>query len=339
LTDRVTGIQDLGLAAVAQLAGVSTATVSNTINRPEMVTARTREKVEAAIRELDFVPNQAAAALRTGFNRLLGLVIPDVVNPFYATIVDAVSDAADRSGYALALCVSHDDPEKELRQLDTLARQRAAGALVVPLTADSSRLELLRRIGSRLILVDRTADPAESCSVAIDDRLGGALATRHLLDRPGDGLTLVNGLRSIRQCEDRRAGARDALAERGIDPDSMREYETEAMTIEAGVEIGRRLVADGAARRVFCTNDQLAIGVIRGMAAEGVATPADAAVVGYGDLDLSTAGALPLTTVGQPKREMGRDAVAMLLAELTEGRAHEHVTTLLEPTLVVRGSA
>ncbi|MFJ4077109.1 LacI family transcriptional regulator [Curtobacterium sp. PhB137] len=333
------GIQDLGLAAVAQLAGVSTATVSNTINRPEMVTAKTRSKVEAAIRELDFVPNQAAAALRTGFNRLFGLVIPDVVNPFYATIVDAVSDAADRSGYSLALCVSHDDPAKELRQLDTLARQRAAGVLVVPLTADSSRLSMLRRIGSRLILVDRGADPGESCSVAIDDRHGGALAAEHLLDLPGDGLTLVNGLRSIRQCEDRRSGARSAVAGRGLDPDAIVEFETDAMTIDSGFDIGRRLVLAGAPRRVFCTNDQLALGVIRGMAAEGVRTPSDAVVVGYGDLALSTEGALPLSTVGQPKRAMGEAAVARLLAELTEGPRHHHTATLLEPELLVRESS
>ncbi|KQO62787.1 LacI family DNA-binding transcriptional regulator [Curtobacterium sp. Leaf261] len=333
------GIQDLGLAAVAQLAGVSTATVSNTINRPEMVTARTRGKVEAAIRELDFVPNRAAAALRTGFSRLFGLVIPDVVNPFYASIVDAVSDAADRDGYSLALCVSHDDPAKELRQLDTLAQQRAAGALVVPLTADSSRLSTLRKVGSRLVLVDRVADPAESCSVAIDDRLGGALAAGHLLDAPGQGLTLVNGLRTIRQCEDRRNGTRDALSDRGLDPARLVEYETDSMTIESGVAIGHRLATEGAPRRVFCTNDQLAIGVIRGLAASGVATPTDAVVVGYGDLAFSTEGALPLTTVGQPKRLMGDTAVQRLLAELREGDAHRHVTTLLEPTLVVRESS
>lgn len=109
----MTSPRDLGLAAVARLAGVSTATVSNTLNRPHVVSPATRDKVMAAIEELDFVPNRAAATLRQGYNRLLGLVIPDVVNPFYAAIVDAVSDAADRNRYAVALCVSHDDPAKE----------------------------------------------------------------------------------------------------------------------------------------------------------------------------------------------------------------------------------
>lgn len=333
------GIQDLGLAAVAQLAGVSIATVSNTINRPAMVTARTRSKVEAAIRELDFVPNQAAAALRTGFNRLLGLVIPDVVNPFYAAIVDAVSDAADRNDYSLALCVSHDDPARELRQLATLAQQRAAGALVVPLTADSSRLSLLRKVGSRLVLVDRRADPDESCSVAVDDRFGGILAVRHLLERPGHGISLVNGLSSIPQCEDRRSGALQAIAEQGLDPAALVEFETPEMTIESGVAIGGRIAASGAPRRVFCTNDQLAIGVIRGLESAGVHVPADAVVVGYGDLDLANEGSLPLTTVGQPKASMAESAVTLILDELQQGSAHHHEARLLEPHLLVRESS
>jgi LacI family transcriptional regulator len=317
---------------------VSTATVSNTLNRPHMVSPLTRDKVMAAIEALDFSPNRAAATLRQGHNRLIGLVIPDVVNPFYAAIVDAVSDAADRNRYAVALCVSHDDPAKELRHFDTLAEQRAAGALVVPVTADSSRLNQLHMVGARLILVDRVADPADGCSVAIDDVHGGSLAVDHLLDCAGSGIAIVTGSLSIPQCADRRAGARQALEAHGLDPDSLVEFEVEEMTIEAGIEVGRRIAASGAPRRIFCINDQLAIGVIRGLALEGVTVPGQAAVVGYGDLALGTEGTLPLTTVGQPKREMGDEAVTKLLSELQEGATHQHSTTIFDPQLIVRES-
>lgn len=334
----MTAPRELGLLGVARLAGVSTATVSNTLNRPQLVSPVTRDKVMAAIDALDFVPNRAAATLRQGFNRLLGLVIPDIVNPFYAAIVDAVSDAADRNRYAVALCVSHDDPVRELRQFDTLAEQRAAGALVVPVTADSSRLSQLRMVGARLILIDRVADPADACSVAIDDVHGGVLAVDHLLDCAGTGVSIVNGSLSIPQCADRRTGARQALSARGVDPESLVEFTVDEMTIEAGIEVGRRIAASGAPRRIFCINDQLAIGVIRGMALEGVSTPEQAAVVGYGDLALGTEGTLPLTTVGQPKREMGDAAVTKLLAELHEGSDHQHSATIFEPHLIVRGS-
>ena len=330
--------RNLGLAAVAQRAGVSTATVSNTLNRPEIVSPSTRERVQRAIEELDFVPNRAAATMRQGYNRLLGLVIPDIANPFYAAIVDAVVDAADRHRYAVALCASHDDPERERRHLSVLAEQRAAGALVVPLTADSSRLSQLRLVGSHLIVIDRVADTSDGCSVSVDDVHGGRLAVSHLLACEGSGITLVNGARTIPQCANRRDGARSALQHTGLDPESLTEYEVDEMTIDEGREIGRRIVADGAPRRIFCTNDQLATGVMRGLIDAGLAIPRDASVVGYGDLSLDSPERPLLTTVSQPKQALGEVSVSLLLEELTEGDSHRHVARVLQPELVVRSS-
>lgn len=329
----------LGVAAVARRAGVSTATVSNVINRPEIVSAATRAKVLAAIKELDFVPNRAAATLRQGSNRLVGLVVPEILNPFYAAITGAVADAADRAGYAVALCVSHDDPARELRHFETLAEQRAAGALVVPLSADPSRLSQLRMVGARLVLVDRVSAEHEGCSVAIDDVEGGRLAVEHLLRAGARSVALVNGPRSIPQCANRRTGARKALSAAGLDPDSLVEFGVEHMTVDEGRRVGIAIARTGAPRAVFCINDQLAVGVMRGLAEEGIPTPAGALVVGYGDLDLATEGALPLTTVGQPKRELGEFALGRLLAELAEGENHHHSATTLQPYLVVRDSA
>lgn len=330
--------QDLGVAAVARMAGVSTATVSNVLNRPHLVAPATQQRVLAAIAELDFVPNRAAAALRQGTNRVLGLVIPDIVNPFYAAIVDAVVDAADRNRYSVSLCVSHEDSAREKRHFDMLAEQRAAGALVVPISADWSRLSQLRMVGTRLIVVDRHVDEAEACSVAVEDVHGGDLAVSHLLAIAGDGVSIVNGSRTIVQCADRRTGARLALERAGQDPDALAEFEVAEMTIEEGIAAGRRIAETGAPRRIFCTNDQLAIGVMRGLADAGLDVPADAAVVGYGDLAFGNDEARRLTTVGQPKHEMGADAVAKLLAELREGVAHHHSATTFQPHLVIRES-
>jgi LacI family transcriptional regulator len=336
---------DIGFAAVARLAGVSNATVSNTLNRPEIVAPATRERVLAAIEELDFVPNRAAATLRQGTNRLIGLVIPDIANPFYSAIARGVTEAAAEHGYTVALCVSHDDPDLELRHFEMLAEHRAAGALVAPLTADASRLAQLRRVGSRLVLMDRTAPEGTGCSVAIDDVHGGELAVAHLLATPagaaGGPIVLVNGDLGIPQCADRREGARNAFAAAGLDPDDLREVTVAEMTVDAGRVAGREIAEQTPRPRgVFCTNDQLALGVIRGLEAGGRSVPEDVSVVGYGDLTLAADGRVPLTTVEQPKDELGRAAVEILLAELGADRAaHEHVTRTLEPRLVVRESA
>ena len=336
---------DIGFAAVARLAGVSNATVSNTLNRPEIVAPATRERVLAAIEELDFVPNRAAATLRQGTNRLIGLVIPDIANPFYSAIARGVTEAAAEHGYTVALCVSHDDPDLELRHFEMLAEHRAAGALVAPLTADASRLAQLRRVGSRLVLMDRTAPEGTGCSVAIDDVHGGELAVTHLLASPtpaSDGsIVLVNGDPAIPQCADRREGARNAFIAADLDPDDLREVTVDEMTVDAGRIAGRRIAGQTPRPTgVFCTNDQLALGVIRGLNDGGLAVPDEVSVVGYGDLALAADGRVPLTTVEQPKDELGRVAVEILLAELgTDRAAHEHVTRTLEPHLVVRESA
>ncbi|MBA8988871.1 LacI family transcriptional regulator [Curtobacterium pusillum] len=330
---------EIGFAAVAKLAGVSAATVSNTLNRPDIVSPATRERVLDAIDQLDFVPNRAAAALRQGTSKLLGLVIPDVVNPFYSAITRGVTEAAAARGYVVALCVSHDDVDQELAHFGHLAELRAAGAIVVPLTADPSRVRRLRMVGARLVLVDRSTSVDEGCSVAIDDVHGGHLAVDHLLDtRPGR-IVLVNGARSIPQCEDRRTGARSALEDRGFDPDALVEVTVDAMTIEAGTAVGASLAAD-APDAVFCTNDQLAVGVMRGLTRAGVRVPEDVAVIGYGDLELARDSLVPLTSIAQPKDELGRAAVEQLIAEIeTPADEHVHTAATFEPTLVVRSSA
>ncbi len=328
-------MKGIGLSRIADAAGVSVATVSNTINRPHLVADATRERVRQAMERLEFVPNRAAATLRRGSNKLLGVVVPELVNPFYAAITEAIAVAAGRRGYALALCVSHDDAAVELSHFEMLAEQRAAGAIVVPYSASEPRLRQLRMVGTHLVLVDRVVDEHDGCAVAVDDVAGGALATRHLLTATGEGLSLVNGPVSIPQCRERRRGLLDAVA----DPRGLREFTSEHMTVEEGVRIGREIADSGAPRRIFCTNDQLALGVIRGLRDRGLRTPRDAAVVGYGDLALAVEGDISITSVAQPKSALGEEAVAKVLSEIEGGDAHRHTTTIFEPHLVVRESA
>ena len=332
--------QDIGFAAVARTAGVSQATVSNTLNRPEIVSEKTRAKVMAAIAELDFVPNRAAATLRQGNSRLIGLVVPDIENPFYSAITRGITEAAEQHDYTVALCVTDDDASKEIRQYQHLAGLRVAGALVVAVSADASRLGQLRTVGTRLVLIDRAWSTHDGCSVAVDDVLGGRIAAEHLLATRGDALVLVNGPASIPQCADRRSGARAALSDRGIDPDRLVEVEVAEMTIEAGREAGRRLADAGPLPSgIFCTNDLLAVGVIRGLADGGVRVPQDVAVVGYGDLSVAADGMSALTSVVQPKADFGRAAMRLLLDEIRDDGSHAHASTLFAPTLVVRDSA
>lgn len=329
----------IGLSRVAEAAGVSIATVSNTVNRPHLVSESTRARVEAAMAALDFVPNRAAATLRSGSNRLIGLVVPELVNPFYAAITESIAVECGRHGYSLSLCVSHDDPKVELSHFEMLAQQRAAGAIVVPLGATRDQLGRLRMVGTHLVLIDRHVDEHDGCSVALDDVLGGEMAVDHLLQSGAeDGLTIVNGPITIPQCRDRREGALRATTVYGHLAPPV-EFETPSMTVDDGIEVGIRIARENAPRRIFCTNDQLAIGVIRGLREAGVSVPADAQVVGYGDLALGTEGDMRLTSIMQPKEDMGRAAVESVLSEIREGDTHEHAGVVFRPQLIVRESA
>lgn len=328
---------ELGVAAVAERAGVSTATVSNTLNRPEMVSPATRARVLAAIDELQFVPNRSASALRSGTGRLIGLIVPDIVNPFYSAIAKAVAHSARIRGYVTGLCVSDDDAEIEMGHIRMLAEQRAAGAIVVPLAADTSRLARLRLVGAHPVLVDRRWPVADGCSVAIDDERGGYLAVEHLLRTTRGKIAVINGPRHIPQCVEREAGARTALAAHDVDGSRLDVIEVSEMTIDAGRRAAEQL-ADRPPDGLFCTNDQLALGAIRGLTRAGLSVPDDVAVAGYGDLALATESLLPLTTVRQPKDLLGRSAVELLLAEIEAAGSHVHETHLLEPSLVVRCS-
>jgi LacI family transcriptional regulator len=336
----VAGKATIGLDAVARHAGVSAATVSNVLNRPEIVTAKTKAKVLASIEALGFVPNRAAATLRQGLSRLVGLVVPDITNPFYAEIARGVTDAADSAGFTVALCVTRDEPEREARQLSMLAEQRAAGALIVPITADQGRLRRLRAVGSRLVLVDRLVPTTEGCAVAIDDVQGGRIAVDHLLSSGRSSIAMINGSTTVTQCANRRTGARLAFEEHGLDPDALVEYEVTDMSIDEGRELGHRMAENALPDAVFCINDLLAAGLVLGLHDRGARVPEDVAVVGYGDLEPATHGIIGLTTVEQPKYELGQAAMRMLLEETAPGPGtHRHTTVLYTPSLIIRDSA
>ncbi|GAB2830906.1 LacI family DNA-binding transcriptional regulator [Actinocorallia aurea] len=318
---------------VAAAAGVSVSTVSNVLNRPERVNAATVERVRAVVADLDYVPHPGAAGLRAAHARSIGLVLPDIANSFYARIARGAADAAYRHGYALSLCHSGDDPAREAEYFSMLVAQRASGVVVAPMEAGTGRLERLRRRGVPLVLADRTRPTAEGCSVSVDDVAGGALAVAHLMDFGARSVLVVNGPREIRQCADRYQGARQAARRfRGA---VLEQAVLPRMTVECGYEAG--LTIETVPDAVFCTNDFLAVGVLRALTERGLSVPGDVRLVGYGDLD--AAGVAALTTVRQPVEELGEAAIELLLDEVEAGPDHVHEARVFAPSLVVRASA
>ena len=331
--------RQVGIKEVAEQAGVSPGTVSNVLNRPERVAAATRLRVEQVIRELGFVRNGSASTLRAGQSSTIGLMVLDLANPFFTDVARGVEDVASERGYAVILSSSGSSAEREQRNLLVLAEQRVRGVLITPVDDDPGQTERLRARGMSVVLLDHQTPMASQCSVAVDDVVGGELATRHLLERGAGNLAFVSGPPTLRQCADRRKGALRALKSAGLPRDALQEINVSAMNARAGQEAGARLIADGPLPdAVFCANDLLALGLMRVLLQGGIRVPGDVGIIGYDDIEFSAAAAIPLSSIRQPTYQLGRIATDLLLDECDDPAGHAHQQVMFQPELVVRES-
>jgi LacI family transcriptional regulator len=326
---------------VAQRAGVSLGTVSNVLNRPERVGVATRERVLAAIDELGFVRNEAARQLRAGQSRTIGLLVLDVGNPFFTDMAAGVERAAALAGLSVVLCNSGEDAEREDRYLSLLQEQRAYGILVTPVTEKYTRIDEIRKRGTPTVLVDRGSSRRQ-CSVSVNDIVGGELAGAHLLAQGHERIAFAGGPFKINQLADRLAGLRRAYQSAGVSEEKIVFVETESLRVASGRDAGERILAMPARRRptaVFCGNDLVALGLLQEFTRQQVSVPDEIAIVGYDDIDFAAAAAVPLTSIRQPRAQLGQAATELLIEEVSAPERHRHRQVVFEPELVVRASS
>lgn len=332
----------VGINQVAAHAGVSPGTVSNVLNRPERVAEATRRRVEAAITELDYVRNSSGSSLRSGRSNSVGLVVLDVTNPFFTEVARGVEDEAAEAGRTVVLLDSAEQASRQKRSLRLLAEQRAAGTVVMPIDGDLTDLMWLRKQGTAWVALDRgDVDEEIGSSVSVDHVAGGMAAARHLISLGHERITFLTGPLSVEQAQRRFDGLRGACAESGLDPDSaIRLVEVAQFNPACGQGAAEEVLAGGPKRRpqaVFCANDQLALGLLKGLGERGLRVPDDLSLVGYDDINVADLVYPGLTTVAQPKYDIGRAAMRLLNSEISDP-AHRHQALRFAPELVVRGS-
>ena len=327
---------------VATLAGVSVGTVSNALNHPELVSDSARQRVQDAIGKLGWVRNESARQLRAGRSSSIGLVVMDIANPFFSDMARGVEDVAAGRGYSVILLNSAQLQEREDAHLDLLQQLRVQGLVLAPISELPSRSAVFHH-DVPVVLADRALHVRDRCTVSVDDFTGGMLAATHLLEQGHTQLAVVGGTGVIPQVRERRYGAsRAVLLHREA---TMVVISTDTLDVAAGRAVADSIAAmpvDVRPTGVFAVNDLLSIGLLQGMVINGIRVPEEVAIIGYDDIGFAAAAAVPLSSIRQPRADLGRRATELLLAEIDSvdsGEPHVHEQAVFTPELVVRASS
>ncbi|MFI2297168.1 LacI family DNA-binding transcriptional regulator [Isoptericola sp. NPDC019571] len=325
---------------VASLAGVSLGTVSNVLNHPDRVSASTAEKVARAMAMLDYVPDGNARSLAAGSSRTIGIVLPDLSNSLFVDVARGAEDAAEAAAHTLMIANSDTRLERESRYLRTFAQARVAGILLT--LNDEDHYEAISGDTPRsapTVMLNLAVPVARSCSVSVDNELGGWMATCHLADTGRRTLAFVGGPASLDPVRERARGFARAVGERSLE--HVRTVSPAGVNRADGWEAGRALVDDVRSRRVdgiVAATDLLAAGIVQALTAAGVRVPDDVAVVGYDNNQAAWDSPIPITTIAQPGADMGHVGAELVLEEARGRSEHRHRSLVLEPSLVVRES-
>ena len=323
---------------IADLAGVSIATVSRVVNGHSDVSNETREAVQRVIREHGYTANRSARALSGGRTGLVGVTLPRVQPTYFSAILAGAAEALDEQDRRIVLCPTQHEHEREVSLLDRLMHGTTDGALLVLPEETNEELRVLLHHGYRFVVVDPRKPVDERIpAVSAANSAGATLATRHLLSLGHRRIAAITGPSGWMASEERRRGYHAALVDAGVMPDPALDLESNFLL--AGGLDAAALLFDLADRptAILAFNDNLAIGALQAAHARGLRVPEDVSIVGFDDT-LEAALVTPaLTTVRQPLAEMGRMAVS-LLTRLIENQRFEALHVELATRLVVRKS-
>ncbi|KIL41274.1 transcriptional regulator [Gordoniibacillus kamchatkensis] len=323
---------------VAKEAGVSIATVSNAINGKGKISKKRREEIFKIMERLQYQPSVIASALTGKKTFTLGLLIPDISNPFFAEIARAIEDEAHQSGYSVIIC-STDNKDERVERYIALLESKSVDGIIIGTGIDN--MDILSQLQSRsvpLAMIAREASSLAVDTVVADDFVGGVLAAEHLVSLGHKRLAVLSENLKVSSSRERIRGFRQGLADVGVSFD-----DNSIVICEYKVEEGKRgaleLLQRGGERptAIFCCNDLLAIGAIQAAKEAGVRVPEDLSIVGFDDTILATVTDPPLTTVAQPMEHMGKLVFKLILGHL-QNKDSIRQRIVLRPELTIRQS-
>lgn len=317
---------------VAKQAGVSVATVSRVLNDKGYVSVETRKKVEAAIGELNYRPNEVARSLFKKQSKTIGLILPDIMNPFFPELARAIEDTAAKLGYTVILCNSDEDEEKARRYVDVMLQKYVDGIII---SSNTIQEKTIRELHIPVVCIDREISK-DIPTIVVDNKNGARMATRFLQQKGRQKIAHIRGPVDIVNANERCDGYREVVSKEDWFQESYivnGNYRMDT-AIEATLELlQRHPEVDG----IFAANDTMAIGVIKAVYQHGLKVPDDISVIGFDGIALAKASIPELTTVEQPLYELGQKA-AKLLIELIQGQEVDKTFYQYDVQLIERDS-
>jgi LacI family transcriptional regulator len=327
---------------VAQDLGLSVVTISKVLRNHQDISSETRDRVLKKIKELGYRPNWAARSLVTGKSYLMGLVVPDLLHPFFAEVAKGASRTLRKQGYSLVLSSSEEDPKLEKQEIEQLLGRGLDAFIIASAQAGIESFEQIQEQGKPYVLVDRKFSQLSAPFVGVDDRAVGTMATEHLLAIGCRRIAYIGGPNTS-PAIGRLEGYREALSNAGRDINEsyiMRRAHGDDSSDVSGHEamnllLDLRQPPDG----VFCYNDPMAMGAMKAIVEHGKRIPADIAIIGCGNLLYSSLLRVPLSTIDQESQRIGERAAKLALALVAEKRdGRKPKSILMEPKLIVRES-
>jgi LacI family transcriptional regulator len=326
---------------IARDLGVSVVTVSKVLRDHADIGDATRERVLARVRELDYRPNLAARSLVTGRTYLVGLIVPDLLHPFFAEVAKAISDTLRRNGYYLIVSSSEEDPDLEEQEINQLLGRRLDTLIIASCRSTVELFFRIEKLTTPYVLIDRSFPGLPASFVGVDDAAVGVLATKHLIDVGCQRIAHIRGPETSPGMQ-RLEGYKRALTQGGlklVEDYIITEPKGDVETRQRGAEAMNRLLSlkprpDG----VFCFNDPLAMGAINYLLDRGLRIPEDVAIIGCGNLHYDDSLRIPLSSIDQHSRRIGEEAARLTLSILKSKAPPRPERVVLEPELVVRAS-
>jgi LacI family transcriptional regulator len=329
------------LKDIAQDLKISVVTVSKVLRKHPDIGPETRQKVLQRMKELNYRPNLAARALATGRTHAIGLIVPDLVHPFFGQVAKALSGVLRAKNYSLVLSSSDDDPELEQQEIDQLLARRVDVLVVASAQRDPDNFRHIQEQKTPLVLIDRKIEGVPAHFVGINDVSAGRIATQHLIDVGCRNLAHIGGPEHVSTAAGRARGYREVLTRRDIKerPGTvvMREQGDEAADHTGYLAMKQLLTMKPRPDGVFCYNDPTAMGAMKAVLEAGLDVPSDIAIVGCGNVAYADFMRVPLTSVDQQSQQIGERAAKLALSVLEHSPSRPKHVVLL-PSLIKRAS-